>query len=106
MLESSENRKFMLYSKRADQEPKEPKKPKEIGFRFLQLQVGDEVPDFREVGACGTATVCVPIASITDGEVVHEFGGFSVLNELREELVGIQLGEREDKHGWMREVEL
>ena len=66
----------------------------------------DEVPDFREVGACGTATVCVPIASITDGEVVHEFGGFSVLNELREELVGIQLGEREDKHGWMREVEL
>ena len=53
MLESSENRKFMLYSKRADQEPKEPKKPKEIGFRFLQLQVGDEVPDFRADSTVG-----------------------------------------------------
>ena len=28
-----------------------------------------------------------------------------VLNELRKSLVAIQLGEEEDKHGWMREVE-
>ena len=51
-----------------------------------------------------TATVAVPIGSITNGDTVHEFGKFEVLNMLREELMAIQLGEVEDKHGWMREV--
>ena len=55
-------------------------------------------------GACGTATVCVPIGSITQGETKHEFGKFDVLNMLRSQLMAIQLGEAEDKHGWMREV--
>ena len=41
----------------------------------------DEVPHFREVGACGTATVCVPISSITEGEIKHEFGSFEVLQQ-------------------------
>ena len=54
-----------------------------------------------EVGACGTATVCVPIGSITHDGVKHEFGKFEILNELRTELMAIQLGEAEDKHGWM-----
>ena len=63
-----------------------------------------EVPSFREVGACGTATVCVPIGSITHGQKKHEFGKFDVLNMLRDQLMAIQLGEAEDKHGWMREV--
>ena len=31
----------------------------------------EEVLSFKEVGACGTATVCVPIASITDGDKKH-----------------------------------
>ncbi|KAL1508489.1 hypothetical protein AB1Y20_004590 [Prymnesium parvum] len=64
----------------------------------------DEVSTFREVGACGTATVCVPIASITDGDAKHEFGKFEVLKELRDELQAIQYGECEDPYGWMREV--
>ena len=63
-----------------------------------------DVPNFKEVGACGTATVCVPIGSITSGETKHEFGKFDVLNMLRSQLMAIQLGEAEDKHGWMREV--
>ena len=65
----------------------------------------DELPHFQEVGACGTATVCVPIASITHGDTKLEFGKFDILNELREELMAIQLGDAEDKHGWMREVQ-
>jgi len=65
----------------------------------------DEISSFREVGACGTATVCVPIASVTNGAEVLEFGKFEVLNSLREELMAIQLGESEDRHGWMREVQ-
>lgn len=64
-----------------------------------------DVPNFREVGACGTATVCVPIGSITTSAVKHDFGKFDVLNSLRDELMAIQLGEAEDKHGWMREVQ-
>ena len=65
----------------------------------------DEISSFQEIGACGTATVCVPIASITNGDEVLEFGKFDVLNSLRTELMAIQLGEVEDKHGWMREVQ-
>jgi branched-chain amino acid aminotransferase len=76
--------------------------------RGIEVVEGDidfaELPTMREVGACGTATVCVPIASITTSEKKLEFGGFDVLNELRTELMAIQLGDAEDKHGWMREV--
>jgi len=65
----------------------------------------DELSSFREVGACGTATVAVPIQSVTNGDEKLQFGKFEVLNELRSELMAIQLGEVEDKHGWMREVQ-
>ena len=65
----------------------------------------DEIASFQEVGACGTATVCVPIASITNGSEKLSFGQFETLNSLREELMAIQLGDAEDKHGWMREVQ-
>ena len=48
-IESSQNRNAILQSTRPppDEEPppEPPKRP--IGQRFLQLQVGDEVPDFR-----------------------------------------------------------
>jgi len=40
------------------------------------------------------------------GDVKYEFGKFEVLNELRKTLMAIQLGEEEDRHGWMREVEI
>tara|TARA_B110001452_G_scaffold248062_1_gene234538 strand:- start:1208 stop:2398 length:1191 start_codon:yes stop_codon:yes gene_type:complete len=63
-----------------------------------------ELPAFREVGACGTATVVAPIASITDTQKKHEFGKFEVLNQLRTSLQAVQHGEQEDKHGWMVEV--
>ena len=65
----------------------------------------DEVLSFREVGACGTATVLAPISGITDGDVRHEFGGFDQLDSFRTKLQQIQYGEAEDKHGWMRVVE-
>jgi len=63
-----------------------------------------ELSAFREIGACGTATVVAPIASLTDANGRSEFGTFSVLNSLREELQRIQVGDSEDLHGWMREV--
>ena len=64
----------------------------------------EELKTFEEVGACGTATVVAPIASISDDDGKHEFGKFEILNQLRTELQAIQFGEVEDKHGWMKEV--
>ena len=63
-----------------------------------------ELPTFKEVGACGTATVVAPIASITDGKGKYEFNQFDILNKLRMQLQEVQYGEAEDKHGWMVEV--
>jgi len=68
-----------------------------------------ELPSFREVGACGTATVVAPVSSITgpdaQGELVkHEFPSFDKLNQLRMRLQEVQYGEHEDRHGWMVEV--
>mmetsp|Transcript_29806 Transcript_29806/g.91461 ORF Transcript_29806/g.91461 Transcript_29806/m.91461 type:complete len:285 (+) Transcript_29806:190-1044(+) len=64
----------------------------------------EELKTFKEVGACGTATVVAPIQSITDGTTRHEFGGFEQLNILRDSLQAVQHGEAEDKWGWMAEV--
>jgi branched-chain amino acid aminotransferase len=66
----------------------------------------DELSSFSEIGACGTAAVLVPIASITDANATHEFGKFEVLDELRKDLQAIQMGEKPDAHGWMEEVEV
>ena len=115
MLESSENRKFMLYSKRADQEPREPKKPKEIGFRFLQLQVGDEVPDFRAdstVGEFGYHDMIDGVWSVLvtfppDAEAVAttEMGQLSKLHREFEarncRLMGVSCASKEQHRAWI-----
>jgi branched-chain amino acid aminotransferase len=69
----------------------------------------DELPDFKEVGACGTAAVITPVYSITRGDKVVTFGkeneAGEVLTRLFKEIQGIQYGEIEDKYGWMLPVE-
>ncbi|MCQ2384915.1 MAG: branched-chain amino acid aminotransferase [Paludibacteraceae bacterium] len=72
----------------------------------------DELVDFDEAGACGTAAVISPISRIDDPETgkSYTFGkdgqpgpkSLMLYNALR----AIQLGEAEDKHGWITEVEL
>eukprot|EP00913_Durusdinium_trenchii_P020793 g19533.t1 len=47
-----------------------------------------EIGNFKEIGMCGTAAVVVK----------------DVISGLRSQLTGIQCGEEEDKHGWMKEV--
>lgn len=64
----------------------------------------EELKSFREIGACGTATVVAPIQSITDGETRYEFGEFEQLHMLRDALQAVQHGDAEDKWGWMVEV--
>jgi branched-chain amino acid aminotransferase len=65
----------------------------------------EEVNQFCEVGACGTAAVITPIHSITRGDQEWTFGdpnkAGNVLTSLYEQLQGIQYGEIEDKHNWL-----
>lgn len=72
----------------------------------------EELAEFDEVGACGTAVVITPIRSITDkpaleGEEItrkYTYGDPNqcgpVLRKLYETIRGIQDGTIEDKHGW------
>ena len=78
------------------------------GFEVEERAVDfdDEIGTFSEIAACGTAVVLAPVSGITRGNMRHEFGEFNVLKGLYKRLRGVQTGEHEDKHGWMREVDV
>ncbi len=67
----------------------------------------EELEEFEEVGACGTAAVITPIAKIVDAEAdkIHLFGDSNnagpITTKLYERLIGIQYGDIEDKFGWV-----
>ena len=66
----------------------------------------DELADFQEAGACGTAAVISPIERLDDPETgkSYNFGkepgpwSTKLYNKLR----AIQLGEEPDVHGWVK----
>lgn len=66
----------------------------------------DEIPEFSEAAACGTAAVCSPVGEIHDldtGEkyIVSKDGKAGpVTQKLYDTLNGIRLGEVDDTHGW------
>jgi branched-chain amino acid aminotransferase len=68
----------------------------------------EELSDFEEAGACGTAAVITPIHTISDIEKAktYSFGDGDkpgpVITRLYETLVGIQNGDLEDTFGWTR----
>jgi branched-chain amino acid aminotransferase len=79
----------------------------DMGLTVIERSVTvDELPNFEEVGACGTAAVITPIGEIVDRELKHsyKFGQEGVAGKvstaLYNRLVGIQLGDVEDKFGW------
>lgn len=67
-----------------------------------------ELPEFSEVGACGTAVVITPIHKLVRGDKVYKFGDGKncgkVLQKLYDSLTLIQRGESPDTYGWMLEV--
>ncbi len=69
----------------------------------------EELAEFDEVGACGTAAVISPIKRIYDNDLDKEYcygnepGKWST--KLYEQLRAIQYGEVEDIHGWTKVVE-
>jgi branched-chain amino acid aminotransferase len=84
----------------------------DMGLTVIERSVSvDELGTFEEVGACGTAAVITPIGEIVDRELktVFKFGtegeAGKVSTELYKRLVGIQLGDIEDKFGWVTFVE-
>jgi|WetSurMetagenome_2_1015567.scaffolds.fasta_scaffold00186_11 branched-chain amino acid aminotransferase len=68
----------------------------------------EELADFAEVGACGTAVVITPVSSIKHGKKTYVFGAKGkagpMLTGLYNEIKGIQYGEIPDRHGWMYKV--
>ncbi len=70
----------------------------------------DEIRDFAEIGACGTAVVVTPVNLIARGDQVFrvgpEDGCGPVLQKLYESVQAIQCGERPDSHGWCYELDV
>ena len=63
--------------------------------------------EVTEVFACGTAAIITPIGRFKSEKfdvTVADGGSGKLTCELRDELLGIQLGEVEDPHNWMWKV--
>jgi branched-chain amino acid aminotransferase len=81
----------------------------DIGYRVENRQVPvEELREFVETGACGTAAVITPIESITyhGEEIVYLKNGKPGphCTKLYEALTGIQFGEKTDPYGWTKEI--
>lgn len=78
----------------------------------LEVEEGDvfvdQLDQFSEAGACGTAAVITPIGGIQDGDKFHVFYSETevgpITQRLYNELVGIQFGDIEAPEGWIIKV--
>lgn len=84
----------------------------EIGMKVEKRHIPvEELAEFEEVGACGTAAVISPICKIVDRETGKEYlyckdGKTGPVSEkLYNKLKGIQEGLEPDKYGWITFVE-
>ena len=69
----------------------------------------EQLDEFTEAGACGTAAVITPIGSITHNGHLHKFyndgkSAGPVTTKLYETLTSIQRGETDAPAGWLMEV--
>ncbi|MBK1810955.1 branched-chain amino acid aminotransferase [Clostridium sp. YIM B02505] len=68
----------------------------------------DNIDEFKEAGACGTAAVITPIGGIFYKDKLHVFHSETevgpITKELYETLSGIQFGDKEAPEGWIVEV--
>lgn len=83
-----------------------------IGMKIERRKVHyDELPEFNEVGACGTAAVISPIGKIVDPENNRVFEYCKngepgpIQMQLYNKLTAIQTGDEEDEFGWVTIVE-
>jgi len=67
----------------------------------------DNIGEFKEAGACGTAAIITPIKAITHKGKRHQFGDGetgSTIKKLYDLLSGIYYGDVEAPEGWLHEV--
>ncbi len=76
----------------------------DLGLKVERRKVRvEELADFTEVAACGTAVVITPVGRIFDGDKVYDYHLTEigpVLRKLYDRMTGIQYGEVEDTHNW------
>jgi branched-chain amino acid aminotransferase len=69
----------------------------------------DNLDEFKEAGACGTAAIITPIKAITHNGKRHQFGDGNVgptIKKLYDLLVGIYYGDIEAPEGWIKEIKI
>ncbi|OGV32230.1 MAG: hypothetical protein A2020_14530 [Lentisphaerae bacterium GWF2_45_14] len=80
----------------------------DLGMKVEKRKIHrDELPEFAEVGACGTAVVITPVGKIMSESGLIDYGVSEIgpcLKKLYERMTGIQRGDCEDKHKWLLEV--
>ncbi|MBM6615105.1 branched-chain amino acid aminotransferase [Desemzia sp. RIT804] len=82
---------------------------KRLGLEVVQGDVYvDQLDQFKEAGACGTAAVISPIGGIQNGDDFHVFYSETevgpITKKLYDELVGIQFGDIEAPEDWIVKV--
>lgn len=85
----------------------------DMGMKTERRKVkSEELADFQEVGACGTAAVISPVKRIYDAENDKEYTYCpdgepgEISTKLYKRLRAIQYGDEPDKFGWVTEVEI
>ena len=88
----------------------------EIAEKYLNMPVYerpvpiDNLDEFKEAGACGTAAVITPIGGIEYNDKLHVFYSETevgpITKELYRILCGIQFGDIEAPQGWIYKVEI
>lgn len=82
---------------------------RDLGMKVEKRPVPyEELKEFDEIGACGTAVVVTPVNEIVRGDDVIRVGPAEgcgqVLQDLYNHVTAIQFGEAEDKFGWTYEL--
>lgn len=80
-----------------------------LGLKVVEGDVFiDQIGDFKEAGACGTAAVITPIGGISYKDKLHVFHSETevgpVTRKLYAELTGVQSGDVEAPAGWIVKV--
>jgi branched-chain amino acid aminotransferase len=80
-----------------------------LGLKVVEGDVFiDQIADFKEAGACGTAAVITPIGGISYKDKLHVFHSETevgpVTRKLYAELTGVQSGDIEAPAGWIVKV--
>mgnify|MGYP001207942150 FL=1 len=82
----------------------------EFGLNMIERRISiDEIENFTEVGACGTAAVITPIGSLGHRGKLYKFYADGkeagpITTKLYKHLTAYQVGDVPDRFGWLEEI--